>query len=220
MNYGFSLDEYDALINSLFFKKGEIVFGPEGPTLRTNKIAIYDTAAYSINESILDRDVDNSPMIETRVYTSLFYNLIYSTLLKGVKQKIVYQWTSTIKVIKQIGINPRSSFLMVSIGGSYASKHKHDPTVKQTLTFKFEFPEFTDSLYRDDAINLYNENDVITHRLLTGKTNKSVFVIKENMKHDAHSKCLKFFWIYDFDEYLDLSNIDFGDFEFVEFNPL
>ena len=225
MNAEFSQSEYEDFKNSLFLKKGEIIFRNDQVELRNNRVMIYDTNIYRIDEFLLNRDIINRPdninthQFENTVYVSLFNSLMFSTLSKDIKKKIVSQWTSTLKVINQIEIGPSYSGLVISLGGSDIKKHKHESFTKQTLTFQFEFPKFLNHLY-EDTINLYDDTGDITYKLQPRKTNKSIFTFRDNVVHGGVSRHLKFFWYYDYEKYVDLTNIDLGNFEFIDFNPV
>lgn len=213
--------DYEEFINSVFFKKGLIGFNLDTkvPFTRKNNIVQYDTTiitSSTLNNLLQDRD--NGTVDTPNVRPSLYCSLLKGIIPNNVRKDIATQWMSTLNVINQLNCEYESSFMLIGIGGSYLDRHKHAKFIKQTLTFQFDFPEFTNPKSNQDSyINLYDDSGNVTHQLAKNKTNKSVFTISDNIRHDAYFKNLRFYWIYDFEEYLDLESVDFGDFEFLKF---
>lgn len=215
--------DYDNLINSVFFKKGSIVFnsGISQPCFREDNLVVFDTTIPTLTKlNNLLKDRDNGVRHSMNIWPALYYSLMNGIIPNDTRRNIVTQWMSTLEVINQLECECLCSILLIGISGSYLGKHRHATTNKQTLTFQFDFPEFGNSDSRDNYINLYDDNDNLTHQLSQNKTNKSVFTIRNNVQHVAYFRNLRFYWIYDFEEYLNFDKINFGDFEFLNFEEI
>lgn len=217
--------DWHNFLDSSVCLRGMISFDTENnqPIFRENGIILFDTSIPSIDKlnKLLSNGTQGQRGNTRDMWPSLYITL--TLLPDNLKKNIVTQWISTLQVIEQLSVKSSLSFLVIGRPGKYLPKHRHGNLTKQTLTFQFEFPNYTEATtYNLDNsyIRLYDANDCATHELVTGKTNVTAFTIMNNTKHDANFKNLKFCWIYDFDNYLDLDKVDLGDFEFLEFKPV
>lgn len=211
--------DLDYFINSTFCKKGSVVFNTDNknPQFRLDRIIQFDATIPSIkkiNSLINDRQQEKFELIN--IWPSLYNSLVRSTLPDELFNIISIQWQSVLNVINQINIEPEIGVLMIMLPDVHIVTHTHQSNIKQTLTFEFNFPEHNCDSKEESYIRLYLDNKIVN--LKKGTSNKTAFTILDNVKHSAYCKNLKFFWVYDFSEHLDLSKVDFCDFEFLNFN--
>lgn len=210
--------DLDYFVKSTFCKKGSVVLNTnnKNPQFRMDRIIQFDASLpdfKKVNSLIDFRNRQNSETIN--IWPSLYTSLTRSTLSEEMFTLISSQWKSVLNVIRQIDQEPDIGSLMIMSPDVSVIKHTHQPSIKQTLTFEFNFPEYTCDSSNESDISLYVDDQVL--KLKHGSTNKTVFTILDNIEHSAYCKNLKFFWVYDFNNYIDLTKVDFGDFEFLEF---
>jgi hypothetical protein len=221
--------DWGEFLKSAFCLNAKLVFDTKDnqSMYRPNGIISYDTSIPSMDK--LSKVLNNEEKTLLNkvnvfpIWPSLYYSLFMPTTSGVFKKNIIDQWMSTLRIINQLQAEPILSFLIIGDSGKYLNKHQHFELTKQTVTFQFEFPTFSNLTLpdlKDSSIKLYDENNNVTHELARGKSNKTMFTILDDCKHDAYFKHLKFCWIYDFRDYVDLSKVDFGDFEFLNFSPI
>jgi hypothetical protein len=209
--------DLDYFVNSTFCKKGSVVLNTnKNPQFRSDRIIQFDASLPDFKKVNSLREFRNNQNSETiNIWPSLYTSLTRSTLSEEMFILVSSQWQSVLNVIRQIDQEPDIGSLMIMLPDVNVVKHTHQSSIKQTLTFEFNFPEYTCDSLNESNISLYIDDRAF--KLKHGSTNKTVFTILNNHEHSAYCKNLKFFWVYDFVNYIDLSKVDFGDFEFLEF---
>lgn len=203
------------LINSDFYIKNSVFYNKETKKhihISNRNRIVFDTTVVTSKTLDIIKDFENKD--SAIAHASLISNIHFSTLDNLWKQEILEQWKEILSITKQIKIDSMYSFLIIALPGCQIETHQHTDISKQTLTFRYIHKDCKKS-ENTPYIKLFN-NDKILH-LNDSFLPKSYFTFTDDKPHNASINELSFFWSFDYPDYLDLSNVDFGPFKKYEF---
>jgi len=127
------------------------------------------------------------------------------------KKEIARQWLETSTIIDTLEKKPKWSILLINEPGIVVPKHTHK--FQQTLTFCYTF--------EDEKANVFDNSCLILGSNGERKVNftndkKSYFTILDFLPHEVRSNEWRFFWVYDFDEYVSIPKEDEIDFTYLK----
>lgn len=198
--------------NHLMFKTGCVAYNQKTGEFYTKDTACYD--ALIVDESHLDLlEVRKYPITVESVMPALA-RLIDAKNPRGFQQEIVKQWREVTSIVKSTGVQPTNSLFVVMPPGTKLIKHKHEPIAKQILVFGYK--------YDDEKI----ENAEQPTRMYIGENgertwyfpddHKIILTMKGNPSHEPFTNEWRFFWTFDFPEYVTLDESVFSEFTKTE----
>jgi len=207
-----SLD-FQYLQSSRFFQFGsyslEFSENKEGSAQKRN-ISLFDAFWYPPTYSISDLHSKNYVSSEGYFGASL-ERALDPTVKLSVRNTIVNQWNETYNVVNKLNVSPKAVHFAIQPPGALWKKHTHSINCKQTLTFCYGFTE--QAISGDNPSRFVVDNGTEYSFVYPG--NRFYFTFKDNLKHQSISNEWRFFWIYDFDQYIDVPDSDFIEMPIV-----
>jgi hypothetical protein len=213
--------DFEGFLSSPFCRKGSLSMTRPRfePLFRNNGVIQFESTVFTkhdVSKIVMNQFVNGKD--SPNIWPALYYNLLAAQTIGPFKTLIQNQWTETLDVISKIDAQSVSSFFLIIKPGGGLSKHIHSPKIKQTITFKYNF-DFLDmnSKVEKSYVKLFEEEQ--TQIMFDETLDKVIFTMLDNTPHEAMCKNLSFFWIYDFEEYIEFpTNHDFriGEFHNVQ----
>jgi hypothetical protein len=127
------------------------------------------------------------------------------------KKEIARQWLETSTIIEKLDKKPRWSILLITEPGIVVSKHTHK--FQQTLTFCYKFDDERADVFEDSCFILGPNGE---RQVNFTDDNKFYFTFLDYLPHEVRSNEWRFFWVYDFDEYITIPKEDEIDFTYLK----
>jgi hypothetical protein len=207
-----SLD-FHYLQSSRFFQLGsyslEFNENKEG-FAQKREVSLFDAFWYPPLYSIFDLHSKEYASSEGYFGASL-ERALDPTVKLSVRNTIVNQWNETYNVVNKLNVSPKAVHFAIQPPGASWKKHTHSTNCKQTLTFCYMFTE--QAISGDNHSRFIVDNG--TEHSFVYPSNRFYFTFKDNLKHQSISNEWRFFWIYDFDQYIDIPNSDFTEMPII-----
>lgn len=169
---------------NLFFKEGNLTF---------------DASLYSMND-ILQLEKYNLTFMDIGIKPHLYRSLIRkNSITTEWKNIIITQWDEVNALIKKIPYPYISAQFTVQSPDNYIIYHTHSEISKHVLTFVYTF----DENYSEYTGYTSWVKDNKTHRFNYPSKNKFFMSFYDNVPHDSKSNIWRFFWVYDFYQYVE-----------------
>jgi hypothetical protein len=136
------------------------------------------------------------------------------TVKLPLRTAIINQWAETYEVVNRIPVIPSTVHFAMQPPAAPWKKHNHSMDCKQTLTFCYTFDEH--SINNPEPSRFVINNNGIDYSFIYPK-DKFYFTFRDNMLHESISNEWRFFWIFDFDQYIDIPDTNFIEMS-VNFN--
>jgi hypothetical protein len=207
-----SLD-FHYLQSSRFFQFGsyslEFNENKEG-SAQKREVSLFDSLWYPPSYSISDLHSKNYVSSEGYFGASL-ERALDPTVRLPVRNTIVSQWNETYNIVNKIKVRPKAAHFAMQPPGADWKKHDHSTNCKQILTFCYKFDEF--AISNNEPSRFIIDNG-IEHTFIY-PNNKFYYTFRDNLFHKSISNEWRFFWIYDFDQYIDVPDSDFIEMPIV-----
>jgi hypothetical protein len=201
-----SLD-FSYLRSSRFFEYGTYtLFIDENKKMSAlqRDVSLFDALCYPPSYSIRDLHSKNYASAESYFGASLERSLD-PTLKFPFRDMIIDQWAETYDVVNRLKVRPKSVHFAMQPPGAFWNKHIHSVDCNQTLTFCYGFTE--QAIDADEPSGFIVDNGT-EHRFVY-PDDKFYFTFKGNLAHRSISNEWRFFWIYDFDQHIEVPDSDF-----------
>lgn len=199
--------------NSNFFRKNAQSYNAAEKKIYFHNQNLLILDATSINlDKLNNYKCYNQNTVSIRA--GLFANLRYSDLDHSWQNEIINQWKEVTKITNNINLDYIISTLVITLPSTTVDPHKHFDLTKQTITFRFIYDcEIAENV--SPSVYILEEQKKLS--LEDYDTAKSFFSIRDNKIHGAKINKLTFFWLFDYPDYVDIDNVDFGEFKYCEF---
>lgn len=172
--------------------------------VQKREVSLFDALWYPPSYSISDLHSKEYASSEGYFGASL-ERALDPTVKLPVRNTIVNQWNETYNTVNKLNVSPKVVHFAMQPPGALWNKHTHSVNCKQTLTFCYKFDEF--AISNDEPSRFVVDNG--TEHSFVYPGNRFYFTFKDNLKHQSISNEWRFFWIYDFDQYIDVPDSDF-----------
>jgi hypothetical protein len=195
--------DFEALKSTPFYKLGRVLYDPESDSIIESPMCFY----YAMNHTMEDiRAKKNEPLSTERWNhpSPPLHKFLSDSLPSNLKQVILDQWIEVGSIVEGLGVKPITAHFVILPAGKNVITHRHMPICKHILTFMYRFME--------NSINTYDSSylDINRKVQIYPDTDKVCFSIYDNLPHSSVSNEWRFFWVYDFDQYVNVpSDIDF-----------
>lgn len=199
--------DFHYLIVSKFFETGQYSFSlnDEGNLIvQKREVSLFDAHCSPSSQTIRRLHEKTYQTSEAYLGASLS-RALDSTVKQSVRTAIINQWAETYDIVNQIDTEPSSVHFAIQPPGAEWNKHTHSIDCKQTLTFCYTFNEYAIDGSEQSRFVVENE---IEHDFIFPK-DKFYFSFRDNLPHKSISNEWRFFWIFDFDRYVDIPSSDF-----------
>jgi hypothetical protein len=168
------------------------------------EVSLFDALCHPPSQSIRDLHSKNYASAESYFGASLERSLD-PTLKSPFRDMIIDQWAETYDIVNRLNVGPKSAHFAMQPPGSFWKKHIHSTDCKQTLTFCYGFTE--QAIEADNPSRFVVDNGV-EHEFVY-PSNRFYFTFRDNLAHRSISNEWRFFWIYDFDQHVEVPESDF-----------
>ena len=167
-------------------------------------VALFDALCYLTPQTIRDLHLKKYASAESYFGASLERSLD-PTVKSEFKDMIVDQCAETYDVVNKLNVRPKAVHFAMQPPGAFWKKHTHSVDCKQTVTFSYGFSE--QAITSDEPSRFIVDNGK-EHEFVY-PSNKFYFTFRDNLAHKSISNEWRFFWIYDFDQYVDVEASEF-----------
>lgn len=206
----------DEFLESDFWKKSSIYYDVKDrctKSMQNKKFIVFGANLITLND-IVNFDMSHLQNSTAQSYhPELYASLRNTTLPLNWKKEILSQWQQVIKITQKIQHTPKFRVCIICSPGSEALTHIHPFGTKQTITVCFNL---SDNLQNEkNYFTEHSDDDIPVKKTLISTSNKTIFTWKDNYKHSVSIKCMSFFWVHDYNNYVDLTNVDLEDFDLI-----
>ena len=198
--------DFHYLRSSRFFAGGTYVVALDEHKVMSaqqREVSLFDALCHP-SSSIRDLHSKNYASSESYFGASL-ERALDPTVRSPFKDIIIDQWAETYNVIDKLGVAPKSVHFAMQPPGAFWKKHIHSVDCKQTLTFCYGFAE---QAIDSDKPSRFVVDNGVEHEFVY-PSNKCYFTFRGNLAHQSVSNEWRFFWIYDFDQHIEVPESDF-----------
>ncbi len=190
-----------------FFETGQYSFSLDNDGklhVQKREVSLFDAHCYPSPHSIRALHEKKYQTSEAYLGASLS-RALDSTVKETVRTAIIDQWAETYDIVNRLNVEPNSVHFAIQPPGAEWNKHNHSIDCKQTLTFCYTFNEYAIEGQGESKFVVENE---IEYDFIFPK-DKFYFTFRNNLLHKSISNEWRFFWIFDFDRYIDIPASDF-----------
>lgn len=203
-----NIDFYN-LIASAFFYIGTTAMTPD-----ENKNMVYQKRDVSLFDAYCNvtptsiRELHNKTYRSSEAYMGAsLARALDPSVRQNLRTAIIDQWAETYDIVNSLSVKPSLVHFAMQPPGAHWGRHTHSIDCKQILTFCYS--------YNDCRI----ENEEPSRFII--ETNKGdisfvypngsfYFTFRDNPIHQSISNEWRFFWIYDFAEYVEIPELKFN----------
>lgn len=194
--------DFEALRASRFYQIGRWVNDEETGESSIVEQSVFDTVPFSHSEisNLKQRDFSNNG---PTVAPSLHKLLDPVIMPVEMRDLIVDQWTEVSSIIDTVGKKSFNSLLIIQPPGAFNPKHKHRSVTKRTITFCYKYDEdrIIDEMKSKLRIELEEGKETV---IMYPDVPKTLMLFTDNYPHKSISYEWRFYWVYDFDEHVDI----------------
>jgi hypothetical protein len=184
------------------FKIGCLNYDRDTDTVFSHSLASFDTTI--VDDELLlkirERDYQNVAMPVGPALS----RALDSTVGDENRKALIDQWREVEAIVSALPVRPYVANLIVQPPAGADRLHTHAKVCKQTMTFCFTYTE--ESIESSSESHLFISDTIVPYT----NEHKIMFSFRDNPKHRSVSNEWRFFWVYDFDKYVEVpSNTDF-----------
>lgn len=198
--------DFSYLIGSTFFYTGTNAMAPDEnkkASYQKREIPLFD--AYCGVTPTTIRDLHNKTYRSAEAYTGAsLARALDPSVKKCVKTAVIDQWAETYDIVDSLSVKPGLVHFAMQAPGADWGRHIHSVDCKQTITFCYSYKDYCIESEEPSRFIVETDKGDVSFPYPDGAF---YFTFRDNPRHQSISNEWRFFWIYDFAEYVDVPEL-------------